>query len=402
MISSQEGTDDRRERPPAAFLAGRSRAGAGGCAVLSSSAVASPLAVRTSVSIPAERAGTSRLAGWAGLSIPAERAGTSRLAGCRPGCPFRRSAPDVPACRAGLCDVPAAAPVRLGQRSGGGGPSGASLVAMGVTVARAPAPVLRGGPGMSPSGSDSRAASSSAGVACLRCGSKTHSAMCGRPPAVNMSCTCHLPSARLRESHSASSGLAPNVTRRSVTISPSRGPGPESPGARIVRSLRLLRPVRPFREHGALETAHTLDRHAGRVRDLIRCLSGTDPVLDLLGSQGTLHFDLVLSEPGELPARHDPQPVVDRQGKAPATSWHRENGVAAILTHRDEAQFLHRRPFCAADVVGGRDAARGRSSDFPLRRVCRVRATSGQHRAGMSRRTPHTIAAGQAWRREPG
>jgi len=37
MISSQEGTEDRLDRPPAAFLTGRSRAGGGDCAALSSS-----------------------------------------------------------------------------------------------------------------------------------------------------------------------------------------------------------------------------------------------------------------------------------------------------------------------------------------------------------------------------
>src|SRR4029077_483551 len=66
-------------------------------------------------------------------------------------------------------------------------------------------------------------------------------------------------------------------------------------------ALGLLGPVRAFSQHRPLEPPYALDRHSGRVSDLFRRLSGTDPVLDLLGSQGTLHFDLVLSEPGELP-----------------------------------------------------------------------------------------------------
>ena len=115
--------------------------------------------------------------------------------------------------------------------------------------------------------------------------------------------------------------------------------------------LGLLGPVRAFRQHRSLEPAHPLDGHSGRVCDLLRRLSGSDPVLDLLGSQGTLHFDLVLSEPRELPSRHDPQPVIDRQREAPAAPRCCQDGIAAILTHRDQAQFLHRRPFCAADRV---------------------------------------------------
>jgi len=51
---------------------------------------------------------------------------------------------------------------------------------------------------------------------------------------MNISCTCQLPSWRLRESHCASSGLVPAWMSRSLTISPSRGPGPASPGPRTV------------------------------------------------------------------------------------------------------------------------------------------------------------------------
>ena len=98
--------------------------------------------------------------------------------------------------------------------------------------------ISHGGPGGgagwggSAPGSDMRAALSSAGSTCLRRGSKTHSATCRRPPEVNVSCTCQLPSPRFFASHCASSGSAPTAFSRSATISPSRGPGLESPWRR--------------------------------------------------------------------------------------------------------------------------------------------------------------------------
>ena len=133
--------------------------------------------------------------------------------------------------------------------------------------------------------------------------------------------------------------------------------------------LGLLGPVGAFGQHRSLEPPYPLDRHSGRVGDLVRRLSGPDTVLDLLGSQGTLHFDLVLGEPGELPSRHDPQPFIDRQREAAAAPRCRQDGIAAILTHRDQAQFLHRRPFCAAGGADVPDAARGHCSVFPSGRV---------------------------------
>ncbi len=116
--------------------------------------------------------------------------------------------------------------------------------------------------------------------------------------------------------------------------------------------LRLLSPVLALGENRALEAAHPLDRDSCRVGDLIGRLSGADPVLDLLGSQGTLHFDVVLGEPGELPASDGPQAVVDGQRETPAPSRHRENGVTAVLADCDEAQLVHRRPFRAAGRAG--------------------------------------------------
>jgi hypothetical protein len=115
-------------------------------------------------------------------------------------------------------------------------------------------------------------------------------------------------------------------------------------------------------------------------RNVLAKLPGTDPVLDLLGSQGTLHFDLVLSEPRELPSRHDPQPLIDRQREAAAAPRCSQDGVAAVLTDRHEAQFLHWRPFCAAGRPGAHGAVRRRSSDLPQVSLTGQWA-GGQHRA---------------------
>src|ERR1022692_1589648 len=84
------------------------------------------------------------------------------------------------------------------------------------------------------------------------------------------------------------------------------GAGPRVPRAADGCPLRLLGAVRPLGKYRALEAAHSLDRDARHVGDLVRGLSGTDPVLDLLGSQRILHFDLILSEPRELAARNRP------------------------------------------------------------------------------------------------
>ena len=68
--------------------------------------------------------------------------------------------------------------------------------------------------------------------ACRLRESKTHSATCSRPPDGNVSETCQLPSPRLRESHCPSAGSVPAAVSRAVTMSPSRGPGPEESPAR--------------------------------------------------------------------------------------------------------------------------------------------------------------------------
>jgi hypothetical protein len=111
------------------------------------------------------------------------------------------------------------------------------------------------------------------------------------------------------------------------------------------RGLRLLRYVGAFGKDRALEPAHALDGDAGRVRDFLHSFPGADSCLDLLGSQRALHFDFVLREPGGLAERHCPEAFIYRQREARAPSWYCEHSVTAILAHRDEAQFLHRRPF---------------------------------------------------------
>ena len=102
-----------------------------------------------------------------------------------------------------------------------------SLGARWVTVASPGAGAV--GWGGSVPGSDILAALSSAGSTCLRRGSKIHSAVCRRSWEMKVSCTRQLPSPSFFASHWASSGSAPNIFSRSVTISPSRGPGVASP-----------------------------------------------------------------------------------------------------------------------------------------------------------------------------
>jgi hypothetical protein len=250
MISSQEGTDARRERPPAAFLAGRSRAAAGGCcggAAVSSSGPASLAAVRVCAAA-CLRSGSG--SGWA---------------------------------------------IGPGACATGAGAIGASLGAMGVTVARGAGAGLRGAGGRSASGSESRAPWVEDPLGHVR------------PPA-RREHQLHLPVAvrALARVPLGVLGDRPELGEALGDDVAEPRPGPGVAGLADRRTLRLFGAVRPLREHRAFEPADPLDRHSGSVSDLVRRLSGTDPVLDLLGSQGTLHFDLVLSEPGELPACHDP------------------------------------------------------------------------------------------------
>ncbi len=80
--------------------------------------------------------------------------------------------------------------------------------------------------------------------------------------------------------------------------------------------LGLLGDVFAFLEHRPLEPAHSLDRDARRGGDLLGRLTGTDAGLDLLGAQRALHFDLILTETGEVAADGSAEPVVDGQREA--------------------------------------------------------------------------------------
>ena len=176
-------------------------------------------------------------------------------------------------------------------------------------------------------GSDIRAALSSAGSTCLRRGSKIHSAACSRPPVMNVSWTSQLPSPRLlgvplRVFRFGAGSLHPFghylAQPRTGVASPDVVPTPAGPD-------RTCRRARPGPD---LEPAHALDRDAGRVRDFLDRFPGADSCLDLLGSQGTLHFDLVLREPGGLAEGNRPEPLVDRQREACAAPGHSENSVS--------------------------------------------------------------------------
>ena len=72
------------------------------------------------------------------------------------------------------------------------------------------------------------------------------------------------------------------------------------------RLLSLVRDVGAFGQDRSFEPAHALDRDAGRVRNFLHRFPGPDSCLDLLGSQRALHFDLVLREPGGLAQGHRP------------------------------------------------------------------------------------------------
>src|SRR5580704_7426136 len=164
-------------------------------------------------------------------------------------------------------------------------------------------------------------------------------------------------------------------------------PRPRVPGAANRGPLCLLGTVLALGEDGALEAAYPLDRESRRVSDLVGRLSGTDAVLDLLGSQGTLHFDLVLSEPGELAASHGPQAVIEGQHETPAPPRHIEDGVTAVLADCDEAQLVHWRPFRAARPRGGVARTYPRTS-------LTVGSRPGQH---LARHVPHEHVLFVSW-----
>src|SRR6202012_124630 len=163
------------------------------------------------------------------------------------------------------------------------------------------------------------------------------------------------------------------------------------------RVLRLLGHVGPLSQHRSLEPADSLDRDPRRVCDLLDRLPGTNSGLDLLGPQGILHFDLVRGEPGELAFGDRPQPVVDGQHETPAPPRNGEDGVTAVFAYRDEAQFLHGRPFPSRACPGG--LRRTWSGTGLPARGCRSRGYLASTWPGLSRvrpgiRPPGPISAG--------
>src|SRR6201996_6560360 len=176
------------------------------------------------------------------------------------------------------------------------------------------------------------------------------------------------------------------------------------PGGRVTLPahrcvLRLLGHVPSLGQHGSLEPADSFDRDPSRVGDLLDRLPGANTGLDLLGSQGILHFDLVLGEPGELTFGDRPQPVVDGQHETPAPARNGENGVAAVFAYRDEAQFLHGRPFPFSRVSGGPspDLVRYQAPGTSLP----VKGISGQHLARHVPSSPRYSPAGRRWAGRP-
>ncbi|OLT35913.1 hypothetical protein BJF79_31665 [Actinomadura sp. CNU-125] len=111
-------------------------------------------------------------------------------------------------------------------------------------------------------------------------------------------------------------------------------------------ALRLLGHVFAFLQDRTLEPADPLDRDAGGLGDLLRGLTRPDACLDLLGTQGTLHFDLELAEAGEVPTDRCADAVVDGQGEPGASARGGQDEVCSVLADRDEAQLLHACPSC--------------------------------------------------------
>src|SRR5690606_26084566 len=99
-------------------------------------------------------------------------------------------------------------------------------------------------------------------------------------------------------------------------------------------ALRLLRHVLAFLQDRTLEPADALDGDARRLGDLLGGLAGPDAGLDLLGAQGTLHFDLELAEAGEVPTDRRAEPVVDGQGEPGASARGGQDEVRTVLADR--------------------------------------------------------------------
>src|SRR5258708_21008169 len=113
------------------------------------------------------------------------------------------------------------------------------------------------------------------------------------------------------------------------------------------RPLCFLRPQLPLGQDRTLEPTYPFAGQASRIGDLLGSFASTDTVLDLLGSQRTLHFDLVLSEAGEPASRPGPAPFIDGQRETPAMNGDHENRVTSVLAHFAQAPLPHSRPFRA-------------------------------------------------------
>ena len=346
MISSQDGTDARLARPPAARRPVCTAAGARSSSRPEPGSWAScgrPGSVSAAGPESCARSADGAVSGFLGGASDARRAGWPAAAD--------------PACSLGWSGVTVASPRRAlgaGGRSASGRDSiaAASFDRRGVPAARIVDPL--GGP--HPAAGVEHELDLPAAVPAL-----------GRVP-LRVLGTAAERAEPLRHD------LAKPRPRAGIT-------GPAHHGR-----LRFPRPVRSLGQHGTLEPADPLDRNACGVGNLVRGLSGTDSFLDLLGSQGTLHLDLVLGESGELSARYRSEPVIDRQREATASARDHEDGIGAVLADCDEAQFVHGRPFRA-----------GARLSLPPPSLAGS-GRSGQHRARHVRQFPEVVRPAAARR----
>ena len=115
-------------------------------------------------------------------------------------------------------------------------------------------------------------------------------------------------------------------------------------GAATGRAQRLLDHVLPLGEHGHGVALDPLGADAGRDRDLVDAVAGTDAGLDLAGAELTLQGDLQLAVSsgtvgsGALGgAQRVGQPLVDRHAELMAVVV-LEDEVAAVRGHCDEPE----------------------------------------------------------------
>ncbi len=191
-----------------------------------------------------------------------------------------------------------------------------------------------------------RAALSSLGSTCLRRGSKTHSAVCRRPPEVKPSWTCQLPSPRFLASHCASSGSPPiALSSPSATISPSRGPGVEISVATDRRCPAPGPPCKHARPGPVPRRASARARRRWATRPRVVLpfpRPGFVPGSPWVATGSPLRSSYCASR-RVWPRSHGPEPpgLIGSMKRA-APPGDGEDRVPAVLVHRDEAQFLHR------------------------------------------------------------